>query len=92
MDIIRRATREAEAQRHRGPKGSEANAPVPERLYRSLKLWSFRCDLEESFGGLEATCEVYERVMELRLVTPQMVLNYAEMLREHKYFERSFQV
>lgn len=51
------------------------------RLYRSLKLWSFYCDLEESLGTLESTKAVYERILELKIATPQIVLNYALFLQ-----------
>ena len=51
------------------------------RLYRSLKLWSFYCDLEESLGTPESTKAVYAAILELRIATPQIVLNYAEFLR-----------
>ena len=51
------------------------------RLYRSLKLWSFYCDLEESLGTLESTRAVYNRILELRIATPQIILNYALFLQ-----------
>lgn len=47
-------------------------------------------DLEESFGSLPTTRAVYERILDLRIATPQIVINYAKMLEEHKYFEDSF--
>ncbi len=50
------------------------------RLYRSLKLWSFYCDLEESLGTLESTRAVYDQILDLRIATPQIVLNYALFL------------
>lgn len=50
------------------------------RLYRSLKVWSMYCDLEESLGTLESTCAVYDRILELRIATPQIILNYGELL------------
>ncbi len=59
----------------------EREGPVQGRLYRSLKLWSFYCDLEESLGTLESTKAVYERIMELKIATPQIVLNYALFLQ-----------
>ena len=31
----------------------DANEPVQNRLYKSLKLWSMYADLEESFGTFE---------------------------------------
>ncbi|XP_041993622.1 pre-mRNA-splicing factor SYF1-like [Salvia splendens] len=60
--------------------------------YKSLKLWTFYADLEESFGTLESTCAVYVRIIDLRLATPQIILNYAMLLQEHSYFEDSFRV
>ena len=51
------------------------------RLYRSLKLWSFYCDLEESLGTLESARAVYDRILDLRIATPQLVLNYALFLQ-----------
>ena len=59
----------------------EREGPVQGRLYRSLKLWSFYCDLEESLGTPESTKAVYASILELRIATPQIVLNYAEFLR-----------
>lgn len=143
----------------------EAGLPVQDRLYRSLKLWSFYVDLEErwagrggaaaewvvlggrvqragdaragsspwpaagllaapasdtaldscaarwsraplppttltprnridhpvrSLGTLEGTKAAYEAVLDLRIATPQLVLNYAALLQEHKFFEEAF--
>ena len=66
------------------PSGQEAEkereGPVQARLYRSLKLWAFYCDLEESLGTLESTRGVYDRILELRIATPQLILNYALFL------------
>ena len=52
-------------------------------LTRSLKLWSFYCDLEESLGTLESTRAVYDQILELRIATPQIILNYALFLQVH---------
>ena len=46
-----------------------------------MKLWGLYVDLEESLGTLESTREVYDRIMELRIATPQIVLNYALYLQ-----------
>ena len=48
---------------------------------RSLKLWSFYCDLEESLGTLESARAVYDQILELRIATPQIILNYALFLQ-----------
>lgn len=63
-----------------------------QRVHKSWKLWSFYVDLVESVGTLEDTKKVYERIFELRIATPQTVVNYANLLEENKYFEESFKV
>ncbi|CAI5516389.1 unnamed protein product [Closterium sp. Naga37s-1] len=62
------------------------------RVYRSLKVWTLYVDLEESLGTLETTRAVYDRIIDLKIATPQIIINYALMLEEHKYFEDSFKV
>jgi hypothetical protein len=51
-------------------------------LHKNLKLWSFYCDLEESLGTLASSREVYDRMIELKIATPQIFLNYAHLLWE----------
>lgn len=63
-----------------------------QRVHKSWKLWSFYVDLVESVSSLEETRKVYERIFELRIATPQTVVNYANLLEEHKYFEESFKI
>ena len=63
-----------------------------QRVHKSWKLWSFYVDLVESVATLEDTIKVYERIFELRIATPQTVVNYANLLEENKYFEQSFKV
>ncbi|GAB4814261.1 hypothetical protein N2152v2_001307 [Parachlorella kessleri] len=87
LEIMRRATAAPARPRKRE---EEAGLPVQDRLYRSLKLWSFYVDLEESLGTLETTRAVYEQILDLRIATPQIVLNYASFLQEHKFWEDSF--
>ncbi|CAI5981725.1 unnamed protein product [Closterium sp. NIES-65] len=62
------------------------------KVYRSLKVWTLYVDLEESLGTLETTRAVYDRIIDLKIATPQIIINYALMLEEHKYFEDSFKV
>ncbi|KAF2083391.1 pre-mRNA-splicing factor syf1 [Saccharata proteae CBS 121410] len=66
--------------------------PAQQRVHKSWKLWSFYVDLVESVGTLEETKKIYERIFELRIATPQTVVNYANLLEEHKYFEECFKV
>lgn len=63
-----------------------------QRIHKSWKLWSFYVDLVESVASLEETKKVYERIFELRIATPQTVVNYANLMEEHKYFEDSFKI
>eukprot|EP00891_Asterochloris_glomerata_P006475 jgi/Astpho2/6475/fgenesh1_pm.00096_%23_6_t len=92
LDLLRRATTPPANLGQRRAEGTERTGPVQGRLYRSLKLWTFYCDLEESLGTLESTKAVYDSIMDLKLATPQIVLNYAAFLQEHKRWEESFQV
>ena len=63
-----------------------------QRVHKSWKLWSFYVDLVESVSNLEETRRVYERIFELRIATPQTVVNYANLMEENKYFEESFKI
>ncbi|KAF5391748.1 hypothetical protein D9757_001751 [Collybiopsis confluens] len=62
------------------------------RLFKSLKLWSFYVDLEESIGTVETTKIVYDKILELRIANAQIIVNYAAFLAENKYYEESFKV
>jgi pre-mRNA-splicing factor SYF1 len=63
-----------------------------QRVHKSWKLWSFYIDLIESVAPLDESRKVYERVFELRIATPQTVVNYANLLEEQNYFEESFKI
>ena len=92
LSLMRRATETPPTHGRRHGAQEEREGPVQGRLYRSLKLWSFHCDLEESLGTLESTKAVYERILDLRIATPQLILNYAFLLQENKFYEDSFRV
>jgi pre-mRNA-splicing factor SYF1 len=62
------------------------------RVFKSLKLWGFYVDLEESVGTVESTKAVYDKIMDLRIANPQIIVNYATFLEENEYFEDSFKV
>lgn len=68
----------------------DASEPVQNRVYKSLKVWSMLADLEESLGTFKSTKAVYDRILDLRIATPQIIINYALFLEEHTYFEESF--
>ncbi|KAJ3192181.1 pre-mRNA-splicing factor syf1 [Irineochytrium annulatum] len=64
--------------------------PPQTRLFKSLKLWSFYVDLEEMVGTIESAKSVYERIMELKIATPQVIINCATFLEDNQYFEESY--
>lgn len=69
-----------------------AAAAPQARVYRQLKLWLLLADLEESLGTLEGVSGVYDRMLELKIATPQTILNHALYLQEHKHWEDAFRV
>ncbi|CAI9087648.1 OLC1v1021777C1 [Oldenlandia corymbosa var. corymbosa] len=91
LDLMRRATAVPSVEVKRRV-AADGNEPVQMKIHKSLKLWSFYVDLEESLGTLESTREVYESILDLKIATPQIIINYAMLLEDHKYFEDAFKV
>lgn len=78
-----------------GPKRSRVDyfdeqLSAQQRVHKSWRVWSFYIDLVEGTSSLEESRAVYERVIELRIATPQTIANYAALLEEHGYVEDSF--
>lgn len=69
---------------------NDESETVQARLHKSLKLWSMYADLEESFGTFKTCKSVYDRIIDLRICTPQIIINYGMFLEEHNYFEEAF--
>ena len=63
-----------------------------QRVHRSTRLWALYADLEETLGTLSTTRAVYDAMIAMKVITPQLVLNYAQLLVERGYFEESFRV
>ncbi|CAG9759678.1 unnamed protein product [Ceutorhynchus assimilis] len=63
---------------------------VQARLYKSLKIWAMYADLEESFGTFKSCKAVYDRILDLKIATPQIIINYGMFLEENNYFEEAF--
>ncbi|KAF5185965.1 Pre-mrna-splicing factor syf1 [Thalictrum thalictroides] len=91
LRLIKRATAEPSVEVKRRVLG-EGIEPVQMKLHKSLRLWSLYADLEESLGTLDSTRAIYERILDLKIATPQIILNYALHLEDHKYFEDAFKV
>lgn len=51
-------------------------------------------DIKANFSFLspQSTKAVYDRIIDLRIATPQIIINFAMFLEEHNYFEESFKV
>jgi len=64
---------------------ADGDEPVQMKVHKSLKMWSFYVDLEESLGTLDSTGAVYERILDLRIATPQIILNYAYLLEVRSF-------
>ncbi|XP_063848977.1 pre-mRNA-splicing factor syf1 homolog isoform X1 [Scylla paramamosain] len=69
---------------------NDESEPVQRRVYKSLKLWSMYADLEESLGTFKSCKAVYDRIIDLRIATPQIIINYGMFLQESNYFEEAF--
>lgn len=41
---------------------------------------------------LQSTKAVYNRILDLRIATPQIIINFCTFLEEHHYFEEAFKV
>lgn len=91
LELMRRATAEPSVEVKRRV-AADGNEPVQMKLHKSLRVWVFYVDLEESLGTLESTRAVYERILDLKIATPQIIINYALLLEENKYFEDAFKV
>ncbi|KAF0903171.1 hypothetical protein E2562_025753 [Oryza meyeriana var. granulata] len=94
IELIRQATSEPslEVRRRVATAAGVGGEPVHAKLHRSLKLWCFYADLMETHGSPESSCTVYERMQELGLITPLLVLRHASLLEQHKRFEDAFRV
>ncbi|KAF2303418.1 hypothetical protein GH714_018142 [Hevea brasiliensis] len=79
LELLRRATAEPSVEVKRRV-AADGNEPVQMKLHKSLRLWTFYVDLEEGLGTLESTRAVYERLLDLRIATPQIIINYALLL------------
>ncbi|KAK0179325.1 hypothetical protein PV327_005088 [Microctonus hyperodae] len=63
---------------------------VQMRLYKSFKIWSMYADLEEAVGTFKTCKSVYDSIIDLKIATPQIIINYGSFLAENGYFEEAF--
>jgi pre-mRNA-splicing factor SYF1 len=62
------------------------------KVYRSTRIWSMYVDLVEALGTFEEARQVYGSMLSLKVASPQVILNYADFLKDRKYWEEAFQV
>ncbi|KAK2197075.1 bifunctional Tetratricopeptide-like helical domain superfamily/HAT (Half-A-TPR) repeat/Tetratricopeptide repeat/Pre-mRNA-splicing factor Syf1-like [Babesia duncani] len=63
---------------------------VEKRLYKSVKLWYLCLDMEQNFGTV-ATCKAtFNKMVDAKVVTPQVCLGFVSYLENLGYFEASF--
>jgi len=91
LDVMARATSPPNHKKLSVRYTDESETPQV-RLFKSLKLWAHYIDLEEALGTAENTRAVYDRMMELKIATPQIIINYATWLEDQKCFEESFKI
>ncbi|EFC49847.1 predicted protein [Naegleria gruberi] len=60
---------------------------------RSLLVWSFLLDLEESTTkNIKRMKKFFNEMIDLKIVTPNTVINFTNLLIENKYFEEAFKI
>lgn len=87
LDLARNSTRKVAL-----PPTSSLPGYYQHALVRNVTLWSLCVDLEESFGTMVTLKACYERMFDLKVVTPSHILTYTSYLEENKFWEESFRV
>ncbi|KXS11643.1 TPR-like protein [Gonapodya prolifera JEL478] len=77
---------------------TDETIPPQQRICKSPRLWNYYVDLAESMADpVDQTAtnlvrSVYDRILELKVATPQTVVDYATWLEGMNYWEESFKV
>ncbi|XKL62032.1 hypothetical protein PGB90_001865 [Kerria lacca] len=50
------------------------------------------CRSRKSLGTFQSCKAVYDRIIDLKIATPQIIVNYASFLEDNKYFSLEFQI
>ncbi|OMJ12408.1 Pre-mRNA-splicing factor syf1 [Smittium culicis] len=62
------------------------------RVFKSISIWQMYVDLMESSDNVPKTKSAYDQIIQLRIATPQIIINYSDFLKDHGYFEEVFRV
>lgn len=79
LDLMKRAT-STPMNEVKQREFADGSRPVQMNLHKCPRLWTLYLDLEEGLGTLESTRAVYEQLFDLKIITPQVLLNYAFLL------------
>jgi pre-mRNA-splicing factor SYF1 len=86
VEIARRAVSQ-----YRGSTKSSAQS----QLFKSVKLWHLVIDVEHSFNGSskpDLVRGLFDAMIDLNVITPQTILNYAAFEAENLRYERACQI
>jgi len=61
-------------------------------LVFNIRAWSLYLDLLENCGSFEETRSAYDRVVDLKIATPETILNFTNFLQVNNFYEESFRV
>mmetsp|Transcript_26632 Transcript_26632/g.33216 ORF Transcript_26632/g.33216 Transcript_26632/m.33216 type:complete len:140 (+) Transcript_26632:1572-1991(+) len=61
-------------------------------LVFNIRAWSLYLDLLENCGTFDETRAAYDRVLDLKIATPETILNFTRFLQANNFFEESFRV
>ncbi|KAK6461891.1 Pre-mRNA-splicing factor SYF1 [Scheffersomyces coipomensis] len=77
----------------------DSSIDIHKRIRKSIKLWLFYIDLLESFvesetdeSEINKVMEAYNKLIDIKIATPKIILDYANFLESYKYFEKSFTI
>jgi len=89
----KKALRRKQYQEKKSGKGSGRGRKTAKDGVRfQPQVWSFLLDLEEMVGTPSSVRAAYDSVMKIGVASPLMVLNYSRWLKNHNYFEESYNV
>eukprot|EP01052_Picozoa_sp_SAG31_P025204 SAG31_NODE_2196_length_6219_cov_1.796569_5_plen_530_part_00 len=71
-ELLERATRQDPATMRQLAKDKLQEGPVQQRLHRSTRLWTFYVDMMENLETVKRTAAVYDRMLDLKVATPQV--------------------
>ena len=78
---------------HSGPESSTTFSLSTISYRKSVMIWSFLLDLELCLNkNVKRVKKLYNEMLDLKIVTPNIVINVANYLIEHQYFEEGFKI